>query len=168
MLTPPPGFRGLDPYKPLKRYDRYLPHWRQEGATYFVTFRLGDSLPQSKLRELDAVRKEWERIHPPPRSDEVVDELAREVMRRVERWLDQGMGACVLRQSRFAKFLVNALHYFDLPCKETTGVALPGRPRIIDPTLNKKTPPLPRYELGCYVIMPSCAPWMDSRIHWKN
>jgi hypothetical protein len=26
-----------------------LPHWRQEGVIYFVTFRLADSLPQAKL-----------------------------------------------------------------------------------------------------------------------
>ena len=28
-----------------------LPHWRQDGVTYFVTFRLADSLPQAKLDE---------------------------------------------------------------------------------------------------------------------
>ena len=29
-----------------------LPHWRQEGAIYFVTFHLADSLPQTKLQWL--------------------------------------------------------------------------------------------------------------------
>jgi hypothetical protein len=29
-----------------------LPHWRQEGVVYFVTFRLADSLPQAKLEWL--------------------------------------------------------------------------------------------------------------------
>jgi hypothetical protein len=48
-LAPPPGFQGLHPDKLLCTYQRHLPHWRQEGATYFVTFRLGDSLPQSKF-----------------------------------------------------------------------------------------------------------------------
>jgi type I restriction enzyme R subunit len=28
-----------------------LPHWRQEGTTYFVTFRLADSLPREKLQQ---------------------------------------------------------------------------------------------------------------------
>jgi putative transposase len=153
-LTPPPGFSGLDHHKPLECYYRLLPHWRQEGATYYVTIRLGDSLPQSALHELEAFKKEWERIHPPPRSDELMDEMSREVMRRVERWLDQGMGACVLREPRFAKFVVNALHYFDVPSVGTTSTAFSGRPRIVDPTPSKKPPPVPRYELGCYVIMP--------------
>ena len=42
-------------------YQRHLPHWRQDGATYFVTFRLADSLPQSKLDELKALKAEWEK-----------------------------------------------------------------------------------------------------------
>ena len=48
----PPGFRGLDPNKSLRIYTRHLPHWRQDGATYFVTFRLADSLPEAKLIEI--------------------------------------------------------------------------------------------------------------------
>ncbi len=41
----PAGFRGLDPDLEVRIYRRGLPRWRQEGATYFVTFRLVDSLP---------------------------------------------------------------------------------------------------------------------------
>ena len=48
----PPGFQGLHSDIPVTFYYRHLPHWRQDGATYFVTFRLADSLPQMKLREL--------------------------------------------------------------------------------------------------------------------
>jgi hypothetical protein len=62
-LPPPPGFQGLHPDKPVTIYVRHLPHWRQEGATYFVTFRLQDSLPQVKLDELEQWRLEWERQH---------------------------------------------------------------------------------------------------------
>src|SRR5437773_263831 len=40
-----------------------LPHWRQEGVTYFVTWRLGDSLPQSKLRQHAAERDAWIKAH---------------------------------------------------------------------------------------------------------
>jgi hypothetical protein len=55
-LTAPPHFRGLHPDLPVTAYHRHLPHWRQQGATYFVTFRLGDALPQSKLRLLKRMR----------------------------------------------------------------------------------------------------------------
>ena len=38
--TPPPGFQGLRADIPIVIYRRNLPHWRQVGASYFVTFRL--------------------------------------------------------------------------------------------------------------------------------
>ncbi|HSG71752.1 MAG TPA: hypothetical protein VLA12_15120, partial [Planctomycetaceae bacterium] len=46
-LPAPPGFRGMHPDLPVRIYRRHLPHWRQEGATYFLTFRLADSIPQT-------------------------------------------------------------------------------------------------------------------------
>src|ERR1700732_2283329 len=97
-LPPPPGFQGLHPDKPVTIYHRHLPHWRQDGATYFVTFRLADSLPQSKLQELTLLKQEWESKNPPPRSENKWEELSRMTMQRVESWLDQGMGSCLLKQ----------------------------------------------------------------------
>ena len=47
-MLPPPGFRPFDPfdpYRPVRVYRRNLPHWRQDGATYFVTIHCADSLP---------------------------------------------------------------------------------------------------------------------------
>ena len=126
-LDSPPGFRGLHPEEPVTYYKRHLPHWRQHGATYFVTFRQADSLPQTRLRELKLLRIEWERRHPEPRSSELWQELSREVITRVERWLDQGMGSCVLRNGQSRERVVEAVHHFDQD----------------------------RYELVCYVIMPN-------------
>ena len=34
-LDPPPGFQGLREDLPLRTYTRHMPHWRQDGATYF-------------------------------------------------------------------------------------------------------------------------------------
>jgi REP element-mobilizing transposase RayT len=127
-LPPPPGFQGLHPDKPLTVYQRHLPHWRQDGATYFVTFRLGDSLPQGKLAELAALEADWERRHP-RLTDSAQEELARLVQERIERWLDQGMGSCPLKRADLAAFLTSALHHFDDD----------------------------RYELACYVVMPNHA-----------
>ena len=39
--------RWSDPALDAGSYRRNLPHLRIEGATYFVTFRLNDSLPES-------------------------------------------------------------------------------------------------------------------------
>ena len=55
-LSAPPNFRGLHPDLPVTMYHRHLPHWRQEGAIYFVTFRLADALPQDKLDYLKRLR----------------------------------------------------------------------------------------------------------------
>jgi putative transposase len=126
-LPPPPGFQGLREDLPLEVYVRHLPHWRQEGATYFVTFRLADSLPQVKLDELADLRREWERSHPPPWTKETLEKLGREVVERIERWLDQGMGSCVLKDPSFAALVTEAMHHFD------------GT----------------RYELSAYVVMPN-------------
>ena len=126
-LPPPPGFVGLHPDKPVTVYTRHLPHWRQDGATYFVTFRLNDSLPQAKLDELEQVRREWEQRNPPPHTDARLEQLSQESMGRVEHWLDQGMGSCRLKDHSAAKQVVDAMHHFD------------GQ----------------RYELGSYVVMPN-------------
>lgn len=57
-LDPPPGFQGLREDLPLQVYTRHMPHWRQAGATYFVTFRLGDSLPEARLLELERLKSD--------------------------------------------------------------------------------------------------------------
>jgi hypothetical protein len=62
-LAPPPGFQGLREDLPVEVYEQLLPHWWQDRATYFVTFRLNDSLPQEKLEELRILKAEWEKRH---------------------------------------------------------------------------------------------------------
>lgn len=132
-LPAPPGFQGFDPIKPLNVYYRHLPHWRQDGASYFVTFRLHDSLPQEKLHELKALREEWQaRLERHEQRDDsairpMEEMLAREIQRLVEKWLDQGMGCCVLRQAWASRVVADSLHYLD------------GQ----------------KYELGCFVVMPN-------------
>ena len=111
-LPTPPNFRGLHPDLPVRRYERHLPHWRQEGATYFVTFRLADALPQSKIELLKRMREEWERTHPLPRSDIDWEQWARTATNHVERWTDEGYGACWYRESHWAKELVDRLMHF--------------------------------------------------------
>jgi putative transposase len=126
-LPPPPDFQGLRDDLPVEVYVRHLPHWRQEGATYFVTFRLEDSLPQAKLKELDGLRREWMQRYPARQSRHALEELARLTSQRVESWLDQGMGSCLLRRLELAAHVIGAMHHFD------------GQ----------------RYELGAYVVMPN-------------
>lgn len=126
-LPPPPGFQGLREDLPLRVYVRNMPHWRQPGATYFVTFRLHDALPEQRLRELRSLKEAWKQSCPPPRSREQLEQLARMVFQRVEHWLAQGTGSCLLRQPDFTKRVARALLYFE------------GE----------------RYELGASVVMPN-------------
>lgn len=149
-LPPPLGFQGLREDLPLNCYERRLPHWRQEGATYFVTFRLNDSLPQSKLHELEGIRREWLRSHPPPHSNEQRDDLARATARYVEYWLDQGYGSCVLKDHECREFLVNAMHHFDLGGRPSWSSVQPATQQSTDQEGRPS-----RYELGCYVVMPN-------------
>jgi REP element-mobilizing transposase RayT len=99
----------------------------KRGATYFVTFRLQDSLPKAKLDELAAIRREWEIRHPPPWDQEVLESLGRRQVESLENWLDQGMGSCVLKEPPCAALITQAMHFFD------------GE----------------RYELDAYVVMPN-------------
>ena len=101
-LASPPAFRGLDPDIPITIYHRNLPHWRRSGATYFVTFRLGDSLPRIKLDYLRRLRDHWMMMHPSPRTEEVWKDYARTVLLHPEKWLDEGHGACHFKSQKLA------------------------------------------------------------------
>jgi hypothetical protein len=59
----------FDPDEPISNISGNLPHWRQNGTIYFVTFRLADSLPQKKLDILTRERAEWHRTHPEPHDE---------------------------------------------------------------------------------------------------
>jgi len=56
----------FDPAAPVDFLSGDLPHWRQQGTTYFVTFRFADSLPQEKLRQWREERDQWILSHPEP------------------------------------------------------------------------------------------------------
>ena len=51
MEQPPPplSYKPLERKAPLVQTRRNLPHWRQDGCLYFVTFRLADSLSEAAL-----------------------------------------------------------------------------------------------------------------------
>ncbi|MGB3527341.1 MAG: transposase [Flavobacteriales bacterium] len=96
---------------------RNLPHWNQEGKLYFVTWRLGDSLPQVVLAQLRADRAAWLRRYGNKPLSEMEYSIQREWYRlfdhRVQVWLDAGSGSCVLRRPEARKIMVDALHHFN-------------------------------------------------------
>jgi hypothetical protein len=63
QATAGPTFRPFNPEGTFRVYIRNLPHWRQPGATYFVTFRQDDSVPTKVLAEWLDIRERWYRAH---------------------------------------------------------------------------------------------------------
>lgn len=102
----------LNPLVEIEKHTSVLPHWQQEESTFFVTFRMADSIPQSKLAPLEAAREAWLRLHPKPWSPEKELEYHKLFTRQIEEWLDQGAGECLLRDPRLASVVGGALEHF--------------------------------------------------------
>jgi REP element-mobilizing transposase RayT len=98
----------------VRIYQRNLPHWRQEGCTYFVTFRLADSIPNGVRAqweheqglwlkkhgiEYDGESGHWHRAFEKLPRDEQV-RFHKHFNRQVQSCLDRGLGACFLRDAR--------------------------------------------------------------------
>src|SRR5438477_6661213 len=110
--TPALLFTPFDREAPVARYGRHLPHWRQEGCTYFVTFRLADSIPQDKLRQWERELADWLRRNPEPHSAAQRAEYHERFTERFQRWLDAGQGSCRLRDPALSTLVEEALRFF--------------------------------------------------------
>jgi REP element-mobilizing transposase RayT len=77
-----------------------------------VTFRLADSLPATKLAEWRAERECWAQQHPNP-TDHEMSEQQKVYQTKVEHWLDQGSGACLLACDEVARIVKERLLHFD-------------------------------------------------------
>jgi REP element-mobilizing transposase RayT len=106
-------FNAFDPCEPIGKLSGNLPHWRQEGVTYFVTFRTADSLPKEKVQQWILEREQWLRKNPEPHSNEQRYEYWQLFPARLQYWLDQSHGACVLGDPNLQRIVEQALQYFD-------------------------------------------------------
>ncbi len=93
-----------------------LPHWEKDGATYFITFRLADSLPKSVLDRIESERRAIvttaNQLHRNLSADELrkIQQLSTPI---IEQYLDSGAGACHLRNPIIAQDLANTLCHFE-------------------------------------------------------
>jgi len=92
---------------------RNLPHWTKEGAIYWITFRLADSLPREKLNQWKAKRDYWISRHPEPWSDEEWKEYNRRFGSRLEKWLDVGYGSCTLAKPAIREIVQECILRFN-------------------------------------------------------
>ena len=106
-------FRGFDPHGEVVQRRRNLPHREQPGGTYFVTFRLGDSVPQPLLVQWREEQKNWLKHHPKPWNWKTEHEHKRRFVEDREDWLDRGHGSCLLRDSRAGQIVADALRHFN-------------------------------------------------------
>ena len=121
----------MNPFSPLAdthKYRRHLPHWRQHGATYFVTFRLHDSIPRNVWERFCEERINWlqRRVSQEPAittdswkeslsklSNSDREEYHRLYHQRIDSFLDTGVGACWLRQPRIGTIVSDTMQFFD-------------------------------------------------------
>jgi type I restriction enzyme R subunit len=101
-----PEFVPFDEHHAVRIYRRNLPHWRQAGATYFVTFRLGDSIPTRVVRQWEYEKQQWLTARGVPGKPRPLDELSeteqaqyRKHFNRIfHAGLDKGLGHCHLKR----------------------------------------------------------------------
>jgi REP element-mobilizing transposase RayT len=107
------NFQPFNPYEEIEATHRRLPHWQQEGTAYFITFRLADSIPQEKLTQWEAERKQWLATHPQPWDETAIAEYSKLFSERRQQWLDNGYGSCLLKLPDVAEIVRSALLHFD-------------------------------------------------------
>ena len=109
-----PPFVPFDEQKKVRIYQRNLPHWRQEGVTYFVTFRLADSIPDYVKVGWEEEKRNWLKAHGITYDGEkgrwhaALENLTPEEQfqfqkhfnRAVQSCVDRGLGSCVLADAR--------------------------------------------------------------------
>jgi hypothetical protein len=92
-----------------------LPHWEKDGGLYFITFRLGDSLPLPVLKKiverhrvLQAAKRSGLLLLPHQKA--IVDAYS---PKKIEEYFDRGQGDCHLRDPRIAELVADALRVYD-------------------------------------------------------
>jgi len=107
-------------------YRRKLPHLQPAGGTFFVTYRLHNSIPQSLIKQLkiEFEEKKAQAVN----KQEFLHQIHQWYFKKLDDLLDKlEQGAVHLKDQRIAKIVADSLHYWD----------------------NKKL------ELICYCIMPN-------------
>ncbi len=107
----------FDRFATVEIRKRSLPHWRQDGKLYFITWRQEDSVAHVKREQLIRERKAFIERYGDPSTTRFSTDVSRRYYRlfreRVQRWLDAGDGSCVLRELRPRLIVRDALHHFE-------------------------------------------------------
>ncbi|MBI5758388.1 MAG: transposase [Planctomycetales bacterium] len=173
-------FGFFDPKQPFTVTFGELPHWEQEGATSFITFRTADSLPAPVIELWQRERDDWLRRHDidpcqqnwqsvlKRRPHSLQREFHRELATKLEKSLDECHGACVLKRHDLAKIVADSLLYFDathVAADVAASVAGALRDPAAEPrsvsatnvsaTSVSDTPREARYHIADFIVMPN-------------
>ncbi len=115
-------FQPFHERRPVRIYFTALPHWRQEGCTYFVTYRLGDSMPQRVLEQWEREKTQWLLMHDIAAEkwtdgflqlDSALQrEFTKHFNRKLNTYLDEGHGSCAFREPRCQRAVVEGWRHF--------------------------------------------------------
>jgi REP element-mobilizing transposase RayT len=117
--SPPPetgGARSLKPLdkgEPITKARKILPHWTQDGCTYFVTFRLADSVAAPVWKKWREDRTIWLEGNPKPWDTLTQKDYNERFPAQMERWLDAGYGTCALQEHSLREVVTKSMHHFD-------------------------------------------------------
>jgi putative transposase len=105
--------RFFNPYGEIRYTENRLPHWQESSAVYFITFRCADAVPTHLRNQWENDRDAWVRVHPEPWTSETEREYHERFSGAIERWLDAGHGACLLRREDCAEIVADTLRHFE-------------------------------------------------------
>jgi len=136
--------RVFDPCEDALVVERRLPHWAQPGTICFITFRTGDSMPESVVDRWLEERWQWLRQHgiDPMQShwEHALAQLDKRLQSEFhqtfsQRWhdeLDECHGECVLRRVELAHIVADSLKHFDGDRYELTDfVVMPNHVHLL-------------------------------------
>lgn len=101
-----------DPQTPSNKNKTYLPHWQQNAKYYFITYRLADSIPQAKYQTLLQQKEDWLAQNPKPWTDQQETHYHKTFSNQFDKWLDDGLGTCTLKNPQAAEIVANAFKHF--------------------------------------------------------
>lgn len=102
----------FEPENEVLKSRHKLPHWQQGQVWTFLTYRLADSLPATKLSKWRDERNRWLEHHPKPWDDATEESYHNRFSESVDEWLDQGHGSCLLEKPRHSETVAHAFLHF--------------------------------------------------------
>jgi hypothetical protein len=95
------ALKFFNPFAEIERTANKLPHWQQPGATYFITFRLSDSIPAELRNRWQAERDQWLLHNPKPWSAEVATSINKHLHREGPLWQEDYFDRLIRDEEHF-------------------------------------------------------------------